>query len=154
MTTFKSWSLQEKNLFELRGGAVSSKLSKPLDIKNYIRANRYYTRSDIRLKNNIKDLTESDLDKLNNLVPKSYNLKNSKGIHFGFIAQDVEKEFPNLVSKDSDGMKSVNYLEMVPILLHKINNLEKKVEELTKKTRQYGNIDQSGIKLDSPDNWE
>ena len=51
MTTFKSWSLQEQNLFELRGGAVSSKLSRPLDIKNYIRANRYYTRSDIRLKN-------------------------------------------------------------------------------------------------------
>lgn len=154
MTTFKSWSLQEKNLFELRGGAVSSKLSKPLDIKNYIRANRYYTRSDIRLKSNIKDLTNNDLDKLNNLVPKSYNLNNSEGIHFGFIAQDVEKEFPNLVSKDSDGMKSVNYLEMVPILLHKINNLEKKVEELTKKTIEYGNIDQSGIKLVYPDNWE
>ena len=154
MTTFKSWSLQEQNLFELRGGTVSSKLSKPLDIKNYIRANRFYTRSDVRLKNNINDLTEHDLDKLNNLVPKSYNLKNSKGIHFGFIAQDVEKEFPNLVSKDSDGMKSVNYLEMVPILLHKINNLEKKVEELTKKTRQYGNIDQSGIRLDYPDNWK
>lgn len=154
MTTFKSWSLQEQNLFELRGGAVSSKLSKPVDIKNYIRANRFYTRSDIRLKSNINDLKEHDLDKLNNLVPKSYNLRNSKGIHFGFIAQEVEKEFPNLVSKDSDGMKSVNYLEMVPILLHKINSLEKKIEELTKKTTEYGNIDQSGIKLDYPDNWE
>jgi len=154
MTTFKSWSLQEQNLFELRGGAVSSKLSKPMDIKNYIRANRFYTRSDIRLKSNINDLKEHDLDKLNNLVPKSYNLRNSKGIHFGFIAQEVEKEFPNLVSKDSDGMKSVNYLEMVPILLHKINSLEKKIEELTKKTTEYGNIDQSGIKLDYPDNWE
>ena len=154
MTTFKSWSLQEQNLFELRGGTVSSKLSKPMDIKNYIRANRFYTRSDIRLKSNINDLTEHDLDKLNNLVPKSYNLRNSNGIHFGFIAQEVEKEFPNLVSKDSDGMKSVNYLEMVPILLHKINSLEKKIEELTKKTTEYGNIDQSGIKLDYPDNWE
>ena len=154
MTTFKSWSLQEQNLFELRGGTVSSKLSKPMDIKNYIRANRFYTRSDIRLKSNINDLKEHDLDKLNNLVPKSYNLRNSKGIHFGFIAQEVEKEFPNLVSKDSDGMKSVNYLEMVPILLHKINSLEKKIEELTKKTTEYGNIDQSGIKLDYPDNWE
>ena len=154
MTTFKSWSLQEQNLFELRGGTVSSKLSKPMDIKNYIRANRFYTRSDIRLKININDLKEHDLDKLNNLVPKSYNLRNSKGIHFGFIAQEVEKEFPNLVSKDSDGMKSVNYLEMVPILLHKINSLEKKIEELTKKTTEYGNIDQSGIKLDYPDNWE
>ena len=154
MTTFKSWSLQEQNLFELRGGAVSSKLSKPMDIKNYIRANRFYTRSDIRLKSNINDLKEHDLDKLNNLVPKSYNLSNSNGIHFGFIAQEVEKEFPNLVSKDSDGMKSVNYLEMLPILLHKINSLEKKIEELTKKTTEYGNIDQSGIKLDYPDNWE
>ena len=50
--------------------------------------------------------------------------------HFGFIAQDVEKEFPSLVSTDNEGMKSINYLEMIPLLLHKINDLERKIDEL------------------------
>jgi hypothetical protein len=129
MTSFKSWS-NNNSLFELKGGIITSKQAKPLDIRNYIRADRIYTRSDIRLKNTIEELGDDDLDKLNKLVPKSYNFKNDNIKHFGFIAQEVEKEFPNLVSTDNDGMKSINYLEMIPLLLHKINDLERKIDEL------------------------
>ncbi len=129
MTSFKSWT-NNNSLFELKGGVIASKQSKPLDIRNYIRADRFYTRSDIRLKNTIEELGDNDLDKLNKLVPKSYNFKNDNIKHFGFIAQEVEKIFPNLVSTDNDGMKSINYLEMIPLLLHKINHLERKIDEL------------------------
>ena len=129
MTSFKSWS-NNNSLFELKGGVIASKQGKPLDIRNYIRADRIYTRSDIRLKNTIEELGDDDLDKLNKLVPKSYNFKNDNIKHFGFIAQEVEKEFPNLVSTDNDGMKSINYLEMIPLLLHKINDLERNIDEL------------------------
>ena len=129
MTSFKSWT-HNKELFQLRGGSISSKQSKPIDIKNYIRADRFYTRSDIRLKSNICDLNNDDLDKLNKVVPKSYRFRNDNNKHFGFIAQDIEKIFPYLVSIDNDGMKSVNYLEMVPLLLHKINDLERKLDEI------------------------
>ena len=129
MTSFKSWS-NNNSLFELKGGVITSQQGKPLDIRNYIRADRFYTRSDIRLKNTIEELGDNDLDKLNKLVPKSYNFKNDNIKHFGFIAQEVEKEFPNLVSTDNDGMKSINYLEMIPLLLHKINHLERKIDEL------------------------
>ena len=129
MTSFKSWS-NNNSLFELKGGVVTSKQGKPLDIRNYIRADRIYTRSDIRLKNTIEELGDDDLDKLNKLVPKSYNFKNDNTKHFGFIAQEVEKEFPNLVSTDAEGMKSVNYLEMIPLLLYKINDLERKLDEI------------------------
>jgi hypothetical protein len=75
---------------------------------------------------------DNHLDRLNRLVPKSYGFKNDGLEHFGFIAQEVEKDFPNLVSMDDDGMKSVNYLEMIPLLLHKINYLERKLEEIKK----------------------
>ena len=129
MTSFKSWS-NNNSLFELKGGVISSKQTKPLDIRNYIRADRFYTRSDIRLKNTIEELGDNDLDNFNKLVPKSYNFKNDNIKHFGFIAQEVEKIFPNLVSTDSDGMKSINYLEMIPLLLYKINHLERKIDEL------------------------
>ena len=132
MTTFKSWTSGGggNTLFELKGGVIASKQSKAMDIRNYIRADRFYTRSDIRIKSNIEELTSSELDKLNQLIPKSYNIKGDDEKHFGFIAQDVEKQFPNLVSIDNEGMKSVNYLEIIPLLLHKINNLERKLEEI------------------------
>ena len=131
MTSFKSWSgTGGSSLFDLKGGVISSKQSKPLDIKNYIRCDRFYTRSDIRIKKDIENLTDNHLDKLDRLVPKSYKFKNDGLEHFGFIAQDVEKEFPNLVSTDIEGLKSVNYLEMIPLLLHKINDLERKLEEI------------------------
>lgn len=133
MTSFKSWSgTGGSSLFDLKGGVISSKQSKPLDIKNYIRCDRFYTRSDIRIKKDITNLTDNHLDKLDRLVPKSYKFKNDGLEHFGFIAQDMEKEFPNLVSTDMEGLKSVNYLEMVPLLLHKINDLERKLEEIKK----------------------
>lgn len=131
MTNFKSWE-NNSSLFEVKRAVITSKYSKALDIRNYIRANRFYTRSDIRLKNNIEELNDNHLDRLNRLVPKSYGFKNDGLEHFGFIAQEVEKDFPNLVSMDDDGMKSVNYLEMIPLLLHKINYLERKLDEIKK----------------------
>jgi len=131
MTSFKSWT-QNNSLFTLKGGVISSKQSKALDIRNFIRCDKIYTRSDIRLKSNISDLNNDDLDKLDMVVPKSYRFKNDNNKHFGFIAQDVEKLFPHLVSIDNEGMKSVNYLEMIPLLLHKINYLERKLEEIKK----------------------
>ena len=131
MTSFKSWTgTGGSSLFELKGGVISSKQSKPLDIKNYIRCDRFYTRSDIKIKKDIETLTDNHLVKLDRLVPKSYKFKNDGLEHFGFIAQDMEKEFPNLVSTDMEGLKSVNYLEMIPLLLHKINEMERKIEEL------------------------
>jgi hypothetical protein len=131
MASFKSWSgTGGDSLFVLKGGVISSKQSKPLDIRNYVRCDRFYTRSDIRLKKNIDDLNDNHLDKLDKLLPKSYNFKKDNIKHFGFIAQDVEKEFPSLVSTDNEGMKSINYLEMIPLLLHKINDLERKIDEL------------------------
>ena len=71
MTSFKSWSVTGgDSLFLLKGGVISSKQSKPLDIKNYIRCDRFYTRSDIRIKKDITNLTDNHLDKLDRLVPK------------------------------------------------------------------------------------
>lgn len=89
--------------------------------------------SDKRLKTEIEDLSDSDIDKLNKLTPVKYIYKkdhmNRK--HFGLIAQDVERQFPNLVRMDeSTNFKSVNYLEFIPLLLKKINRLETEINEL------------------------
>jgi len=55
----------------------------------------------------------------------------------GFIAQDLEKVFPELVKTDKQGYKSVNYGAMSAVLLEavkqqqkSINNLQKQIDEL------------------------
>ena len=86
------------------------------------------TSSDKRLKKNIKDLIDIE-DKYMGLQPVSYKYKkhvNDNDIHYGFVAQDVEKQFPNcgLVEYDkeiitegerkyikNDGVYRLNYQE-------------------------------------------
>lgn len=51
---------------------------------------------------------------------------------FGFIAQQVQKVYPQLVQKDSTtGYLYVDYLGMVPLAVDAINQLQQKVDEQT-----------------------
>ncbi|MPL87267.1 hypothetical protein SDC9_33267 [bioreactor metagenome] len=94
--------------------------------------------SDMNLKKNITNLASGedfvlasvDLDtnsntlkKLNSLSPILYNWSvEEDGLprHIGFIAQEVERIFGDLVSTDDNGMKAVNYIGFVPYLVQGI----------------------------------
>jgi hypothetical protein len=98
--------------------------------------------SDIHLKDNVENLSLNLSDNLLLLNPVKYNYKDDAKHkeHFGFIAQEVEKLFPNLVNTvsapvgdDEVTVKSVNYLEMVPILLLKIKDLQNQIDALNNK---------------------
>ena len=85
--------------------------------------------SDIRLKENIKTINENEKDKVLQLVPKTYNLiaDEKKTKRYGFIAQEVEELYPELVSIDDKGMKAVNYSDLIPLLLEQIKELKKSI---------------------------
>jgi len=95
--------------------------------------------SDLRLKTNIEDLSLDLANKLVEVVPKQYIFKKDIDcdIHYGFIAQEVEEKIPNLVKNIEtpiDGkIKSLNYLEMIPLLLLKIKDLQTQIDELKSK---------------------
>jgi hypothetical protein len=95
--------------------------------------------SDIRLKENIRDLSLEHADLLMDIHPRAFAFKNdlTKSTHFGFIAQEVEEVFPNLVKtavgEDKRECKCVNYLEMIPLLLLKIQDLQSQIDELKSK---------------------
>ncbi len=59
--------------------------------------------------------------------------------HYGFSADELEKVFPDLVYEDKDGSKKINYVEMVPLLVQCINELNGRIRELeggkTRETR-------------------
>ena len=93
--------------------------------------------SDIRWKKNIKPL-ENSLSKLLQLQGVGFNwkkdeypdLKFNDGPQIGFIAQDVEKIFPELVTTDNNGYKGISYEKIVPVLTEAIKEQQKQIEEL------------------------
>jgi len=91
--------------------------------------------SDIILKDNVKSLNISS-DNFMMLNPVSFTLKTceEKKTHYGLIAQEVEQLYPELVDNSSMlGFKTVNYLELIPILILQIQKLQNEVDELKKK---------------------
>ena len=92
--------------------------------------------SDERLKDDIHAISDS-ADKVDRL----------RGVHFiwnenagegkngqkdiGVIAQDVEKDFPELVYTDKHGVKKVRYEGLIPVLIEAIKDLRKQISDST-----------------------
>jgi hypothetical protein len=113
--------------------------------------------SDVRLKKDIQTITGA-LDKVLKLRGVTYYWKNreemaaAKGVptdkldyeytedkQIGVIAQELEKEFPEIVNTADDGFKSVEYGKLTPILIEAmkeqqaiIDNQQKEIDELKK----------------------
>ena len=49
---------------------------------------------------------------------------------FGFIAQDVELVYPEIVSTDANGYKMVDYPKLIPILVEAIKEQQTMIELL------------------------
>ena len=87
----------------------------------------FTNRSDVRLKKNIQDFSVT-LDKLMKLIPVTFNYKSEddeSNKHVGLIAQEVEQVFPSLVIEDKDGIKGINYNELISIILSGLKEIIK-----------------------------
>ncbi len=86
--------------------------------------------SDERLKDNIKPLG-STLNKLHQIEAKTYSLKKDEEHtpKIGVLAQEVQAVFPELVTEGADGILSVNYQGLVPVLINAINEQQLKMSE-------------------------
>jgi hypothetical protein len=96
--------------------------------------------SDSILKENVEQITSDECDLVLNLQPKKYNFVDdeTKKPHYGLIAQEVEEQYPLLVSEMDDldknndlyTVKTVNYMELIPILICKIQKMQSEIDEL------------------------
>lgn len=50
--------------------------------------------------------------------------------HYALCAEQLEEVFPDLVYVMEDGTKSINYMEMIPLLVQSINELNARIVEL------------------------
>jgi hypothetical protein len=93
-------------------------------------ATTYHTSSDARL----KDITGEarGLEVINKLNPISYTWKLDGSADEGFIAQEVEKLIPNVVHQNADdGMYSMDYGRITPLLVKAIQEQQTLIESLT-----------------------
>jgi hypothetical protein len=92
--------------------------------------------SDLRLKTNIAPLQNS-IAAIMQLKPVSYEKKSSLAsnnystIENGFIAQDLQKVMPSLVTEgtDNDKLLSVNYTALIPVLTKALQEQQKQIED-------------------------
>jgi len=99
------------------------------------------TPSDLRLKKNIVYITDKKWNNLHELNPVQYYYTHdieNKTLHFGFIAQEVEEFFPELVHDNSYGYKTVNVIELIPLLVGKMNKMQAEIDELKGKRTKEG----------------
>lgn len=82
--------------------------------------------SDKRLKRNIQNIPENELSYINDINPVMFNKLDNNNKHYGFIAQDLEQKYPNLIN-NKNNYKSVNYEEIIPLLAGNIRQLKKSI---------------------------
>ena len=97
--------------------------------------------SDINIKNNITKISNKKMDILLELNPIQYSFKSKleDDLHYGFIAQEVEQYFPELIKTNHLNNKTINYIEIIPLLLLKIKELENKVIDLKNEIKELKN---------------
>ena len=93
-------------------------------------ASAFNATSDYRLKDQVQTLSGSYYT-VDNIRPVHYILKDSQIPHMGFIAHEVQEHFPTMVSGEKDGeiMQSVNYSELIPVLVKEIQESKAREKE-------------------------
>uniref|UniRef100_UPI004049066B tail fiber domain-containing protein n=1 Tax=Fulvivirga sp. TaxID=1931237 RepID=UPI004049066B len=88
--------------------------------------------SDARLKTNILPLknTLSNVLKMRGVTYNWIDPSKSQANQIGVIAQEVEAIYPEFVHTDDKGMKSVNYSQMVAVLIEAMKEMNGKIESL------------------------
>ena len=89
----------------------------------------YQTSSDRRLKTNIQEMP-SMYDKIKNLKPSKFNWKIDNKEDYGFIAQEIEEKYPDLVWTDKYGYKNLQYELLVSVGISALIENQKRVEVL------------------------
>jgi len=118
---------------EEAGENVKLKVEGNTTVSGTINTNEIVIGSDYRLKTNIKPLDDSFV--VDNLRPVEYNKNNCDKKEIGFIAHELQNVYPDFVSssKDSEVIQTVNYNNLIGILVNEIQMLKKRVNDLEMK---------------------
>ena len=117
-----------------RGESVTNKLSQvqTLQFLRYDPTKTEETRkapTPVLTEEDIENMSPEELEALEETAseePEQYLAP----VQYGLDAEQLKAVYPELVYEDANGNVSINYVEMVPLLVQSINELTKKVAEL------------------------
>ena len=102
-------------------------------------------------------------DTIMKLKPSQFTFKsdNTKKVHYGFIAQELEEQYPELVTikpnpitypitvNTPKNIKAINYLEILPLLVHKVQSMQQEIDTLKAIINNNSNTDKNTDKTDN-----
>ncbi|MFK8102992.1 MAG: tail fiber domain-containing protein [Saprospiraceae bacterium] len=115
-----------------------------LDVNGTVAGTSPYTNSsDRRFKKAVQPL-ENALDKVLRIKGVSFDWRHTEfpeknftqGREIGFIAQDLQPILPEVVNQDNNGYYSVEYANLVPVLVEAVKELNEKLEQANAKLAQ------------------
>ena len=140
------------------GGRYAGYFYGPVKVTGTLTANQVVTMSDYRVKENIQSLSNSSLDNIMSMNVVEYNYdadllmpiddsdtasiatrnlqlsaeksRIASEKHYGLIAQELQQLYPDLVKESQDGYLTINYLEMVPLLIRSVQELKTEINTL------------------------
>ena len=121
--------------FSIRSGAIAASTSgtEKIRLTGYS-ATSWTSGSDETIKENIKPIGNV-LDKINDYRCVEYNLidDETKDKKIGFIAQDWQEDFQQIIEQMENEKIGMKYTETIPILLKAIQELKAEIEILKNK---------------------
>lgn len=114
-----------------------------LHVNGSVAGTSWTATSDARLKKNVKTLGGS-LEKVSNMRGVSFewdgkndaNTQYPEGKQIGFIAQEVEAVFPELINEDGKWFKGVEYANVTAILIEAVKELKIRNETLENRVKE------------------
>jgi len=61
---------------------------------------------------------------------KMTEISGVSGNSYGVIAQEVQKEFPEMVQRQENGYLAVDYIQLIPVMIESIKELNIEIENL------------------------
>tara|TARA_B110001454_G_scaffold16145_2_gene14625 strand:+ start:38916 stop:39914 length:999 start_codon:yes stop_codon:yes gene_type:complete len=114
------------------GGEVLVDEAFPAATAPNLRVNHLGNASDVSLKTDIKKIAVSG-QTFESIHGYRYKLKNYKGQHLGFIAQEILKDLPYAGVSNPTGISTLNYSAVIPVLWEYHKQVYIKRQELIKK---------------------
>lgn len=118
---------------------------------NAILAGTLTQSSDFRLKKNIQPINNVS-QKINQIRGVYFDWKDesrSKNPQIGFIAQEIEKVFPELVETDANGFKSVAYANMSAVLVEVIKEQNQRINALERELSEMKSLLKNSLHIES-----
>ncbi|MBP4052100.1 tail fiber domain-containing protein [Chromobacterium violaceum] len=130
-TEFQGMSVTSKQLYIGGGGFETNVYVR----RGIVSAIDFRKTSDARLKKDVLPLTQS-LEKINQLNGYFYRWKDNNGRDMGLIAQQVEKVYPDIVRRNSEGFLSIGYHGLIAPLVEAVKELHQLILSLQEKFKQ------------------